>query len=425
VTDVAVGTLRLRGPAARRLARVAAATLPGALERALADVGDLRIERLDVTLELGDHDDETLAVLWADAIRARLLEHASVREQAGARSAPGQLAAPPVGHVVARSMVAEAARSWLATGASPSPQSLPTELLALADPAMASQAKRQLSREEWDRLLDRLAGRLGIQPSSDGEAVTTAVDAPSRPAARGAAPSTPGSIGEPMRAPAGAAFDRASDVAGSAPGQASAPPGSVPAPGDAPPSALEHAVVARLAEHAAIAGEQTAELSVDTLTRAAGLVLLYPWLGDHCRQAQELHPTLAPEDVREAALAAVVSDEDPTLVDDPLVRFLAGRTPLEAGGSRPRTALAHADAVAESARSILASFAALLPGFAQSTPGFVRAQWISRLGRLDVDHDPAQLLAATHPLDIVLPRLPYPVGLVKLPWSPLLSLRLR
>ena len=75
MTDVAIDTLRIRGPGARRLAAVAARALPAALERALADVADITVDTVEVTLALDPdgYDDETLAILWADAIRAGVL----------------------------------------------------------------------------------------------------------------------------------------------------------------------------------------------------------------------------------------------------------------------------------------------------------------------------------------------------------------
>jgi len=73
----------------------------------------------------------------------------------------------------------------------------------------------------------------------------------------------------------------------------------------------------------------------------------------------------------------------------------------------------------------LAAFAGLLPGFRSSSSRFVRYEWVVRLGVLDATTDPAGLVAATHPLDVLLPKLPYPVTLFKLPWSPLVSVRFR
>ena len=159
------------------------------------------------------------------------------------------------------------------------------------------------------------------------------------------------------------------------------------------------------------------------MTRAAGLVLLYPWLADHCRLAESLHPGLDPVVVREAALASLLDDQ--ALVDDPLVRLLAGRPDPATDERVDRAPLERADEVAASAERVLAAFAALLPGFHDSSPGFVREAWLSRLGVLDLGRDPVLLTAATHPLDVLLPMLPYPLGLVKLPWTPPLSMRFR
>jgi hypothetical protein len=129
--------------------------------------------------------------------------------------------------------------------------------------------------------------------------------------------------------------------------------------------------------------------------------------------------------VREAALAAVVDPDDPTFADDPLVRLLAGYHAGHEVEPRVRTPLSGAREIAESAGGVLAGFTALLPGFERSSEAFVRASWVARAGLLDTDRDPVLLTAATHPLDVLLPRLPYPVGLLKLPWSAPVSVRFR
>jgi hypothetical protein len=153
--------------------------------------------------------------------------------------------------------------------------------------------------------------------------------------------------------------------------------------------------------------------------------LLYPWLADQCRLAERLHPDLDPVDVREAALAVIVDPDDADLPDDLLIGFLAGRRDLLGRTERVRGPLPHADELRTAAESVLASFAALLPGLKSSSAHFVRESWIARLGVLDLDRDPATLTAATHPLDVVLPLLPYPVGLLKLPWSAPITVRFR
>ena len=405
MTDVAVDTLRLRGPGARRLARVAATVLPRAIDRALADVDDLEIDCVTVVLELDldDYDDETLAVLWADAIRARLVAGTSrtrERRRAEAASVRGGRVRPEWG----RDQVVAAARTWLSGEPSAAADTVPGLLLALGDPAMAREVRSVLTLAEWASLVLRLSDVLGIQAGSLSDT------RPIRPEdlAPGGRRGTVGARGE---AGAESLHDGIRPVG---------PPPTPVAHGE-----LAARVLSRIAQLDAVAGDDWLDLPVATLTRAAGLVLLYPWLADHCRRAGSLHPALDPTDVREAALAAVVSDEDPTLVDDPLVRLLAGRPDPLGAASRERAPLARAGDVAESAREVLSSFAALLPGFERSSAAYVRESWVARIGTLDVDHDPVLLTASTHPLDVVLPRLPYPVGLVKLPWSPPLSVRFR
>jgi hypothetical protein len=403
VTDVAVDTLRLRGPGAQRLAHVAATTLPAALFRALADVADVHLERVTVTLHLvvDDYDDETLAVLWADAIRARVVADAGVRP---ARSAASAVATEPTAVVAATTAVdvVAAARAWsLASRAEP--VVLPAALLALADPQVAAAVREQVAESEWLEILADVTRALGQQGSPPR---------PPRPSAALAPPADEAS--EPRQRRPGSPSPEHSTAA------KPEPPTRTERASDA-----ETAVLARLAEVAQVAPDGGGSVGVADLTRAAGLVLLYPWLADHCRRAEALHPELDPVDVREAALAVVVDPDDATLADDPLVRLLAGRPVEAAAGPRVRMPLSSAREVAESATGVLSGFAALLPGFERSSDRFVRDSWVARRGLLDIERDPVMLTAATHPLDVVLARLPYPVGLLKLPWSPPVTVRFR
>jgi len=403
VTDVAVDVLRLRGPGAQRLARVAATTLPAALDRALAGVGDVRLEHVSVTLDLSvdDYDDETLAVLWAEAIRTQVLADGGGRrdvvapggDAGGSRRAPSRTS--PID-------VPVAAQLWTAT-AGPRPAALPSAVLSLADPQVAAAARTGLADSEWNALVDTIERALAPQAGSGHAAAPDAT--PSR------------SWSDPPHPRVAPAPD-------------DAPTGDAPEPEDVTPTTAprrvrEAEVLARLAAVAQVAPEGGSPVVLADLTRAAGLVLLYPWLADHCRRAEALHPRLDPVDVREAALAAVVDPDDPSLADDPLVRLLAGRAPGVDVEPRARMPLSGAREIAESADGVLAGFAGLLPGFERSSEAFVRASWVVRAGLLDTDRDPVLLTAATHPLDVLLPRLPYPVGLLKLPWSPPVTVRFR
>lgn len=406
MTDIAVDTLRLRGTAARRLTTVAATTLPRALDRALADLDDVEIDRVTVLLELDvdDYDDEALAVLWADAIRAKVLQlvppgrpRPPTRRSAGP---PGDgPATPSLDDVVA------VAHTWLSAEWPGGRRAVPAPIVrALAEPEVAMAVRARMPAKRWSSLIHRLADALHDPPGS--------------PAGQTEA-QAPGVITPTASQPSGTRSRADEDL----PPDAVRSGGSTTEPDDV--ETHDQAVLVRLAALADVVADSVQDVSADAMTQAAGLALVYPWLSDHCRRAEALHPGLEPVDVREAALAAVLSDDDPTLPDDPLVRFLAGRGEQVGAPDHHRALLAHSDEVADSARAVLASFAALLPGFERSTPGFVRDAWIVRVGLLDLDHDPALLTPATHPLDVVLPRLPFPVGLVKLPWSPPLSVRFR
>ena len=399
MTDVAVDTLRLRGPHARRLTSVAAGPLPAALERALAAVGDVTLDRVEVILDLDpdDYDDATLAVLWADAIRAGVLAAgAPARPGPVAGTAPGADPAPRRSWGTAEVLVA--ARAWLADGG----PGLPPELLALGESETARAVTAAAGTAEWRELVAALARHLGLAKRPEPGSAEPSPAGPLEQSPRHDAESTDAD-------PAAARSDSYSWAL--TPG-----PAARPEPGQAIAVQQALATVAGLAEASAT------DVGPTTLTRAAGLVLLYPWLAEHCRRAEELHPRLDPLDVREAALAALV-DVDLTAVDDPLVALLAGRDDPVPGRLRPP--LPGQDEVTDSAAVVLRSFAALLPGFETSTPAFVREAWIVRLGLVDRRRDPVLLTATTHPLDVLLPLLPYPVGLVKLPWTPPLSVRFR
>ena len=403
MTDVAVDVLRLRGPGARRLARVAATTLPAALDRALADVGDVRLEHLAVALELSvdDYDDETLAVLWAEAVRTQLLADRGGRRDVVAPADDADASRGPRSRPSPVDVVA-GARLWTAT-AGERPAALPSAVLALADPQVAASARPRLDDADWRALVGTIERALAPQARSGPAASPDTT------------PSWPLSgLPQPPDAPAP---DDAST------GDPPAPEAAAPATASRPVPEAE--VLARLAAVAQVAPEGGAPVVLADLTRAAGLVLLYPWLADHCRRAEALHPRLDPVDVRELALAAVVDPDDPTLADDPLVRLLAGRARGDGVEPRARMLLNGAREIAESADGVLAGFVGLLAGFERSSEPFVRASWIVRAGLLDADRDPVLLTAATHPLDVLLPRLPYPVGLLKLPWSPPVTVRFR
>ncbi len=417
MTDLAVDRLRIRGPGARRLAEVAARVLPGALDRALCDLADVRLGTLRVRLALdpADYDDQTLAALWADAIRAQVLA-------AGGRATPAAgRGRPPAGPDRALAVqpgpapgpwpladVAAAATAWMARPAADA--ALPRALFLLARPEVATVIAGWLGERAWRELVTRLSAVLAGRER--GPAAEFRGDVPGE---GGRPPGRPGA-----RSPVAA---RPGWPAPEVPGQPAAAP-ATSADATAPAVQPEVAdVLSRLGTLAGLVAGGPDPVDLTSVTQAAGLVLLWPWLADMCREAEALHPRRTPHRVRAHALAGLADPDDPALTADPLVRLLASAPASRDVGlpglDGPLAGLG------EAAERILAAFAGLLPGFGSSSSRFVRDQWVRRLGVLDATSGPAGLVAATHPLDVLLPRLPYPVTLFKLPWSPLVSVRFR
>jgi hypothetical protein len=417
MTDVVVDRLRIRGGHARRLATVAARALPGALERALSDLADVELGRLTVRLgDPADHDDATLAALWADGIRQAALDAgarvraagaggASRDDPLGVSGAPAVAGGPGIGDARADGVagveeVTAALAGWLAAGAT----AVPSEVAALSDPQLAAVVLRRLGAERATALAVALADRAGrLEAAQHGP--PTCAGAP-EPAGR---PDHP-DHGRPHRGRPGDVATRTGAASPSSKTDAGA--------------LADQVVAAARALRPLLELHGGAAVDPAGVTRAAGVVLAYPWLADVCREAVDQHPRAEPSHPRRVALAALADPDDLDLVDDPLVCFLAGAP----AGSTPAGRLAPLDARGEvraAADDVLRRFVALLPGFERSSTGFIRAAWVLRAGALDLGHDPARLVARTAPLDVVLPRLPYPVGLLRLPWTPVLTVRFR
>ena len=407
MTDAVIDTVRVRGGHAARLARVAATSLPLALERALADVADCRIESLTVTMDVDPFaDDETLAELWAGAIRTELVAVAGLRPRDAAR-----LGTPGVADTMSLPDAVARARSWL-TSRSPR-QPLRGAVLRVIAEAMGSAARSGQDAE----------GVTGGATTASGELVGLAARILAavefeRVAARGRVPGGSFPSDEPQ--PANPAQPGATHALAARAEFTGASGTAQDFDNDRPPTDRAAELAAQLSALAELAPEG-AEIVPQSLTTAAGLALLYPWLADHCRAAAALHPGLDERTVRAHALASLVNPEDVTLVDDPLVAVLSGiREPLPAQAPLPR-----ADEVALLAEQVLASFASLLPGFEGSSAEFVRSEWVRRRGLVDERVDPVRLTAESHPLDVMLGQLPYPLGLFRLPWAPPVMMRFR
>ncbi len=413
MTDVMIRSLRVRGGEPLAFARAAARALPSALDRSLADIADVELDSLRVQLNVdpADVDEATLAMLWAQAIRAALLDAGAHVRRAGPDSlgdgqaggpAASPLAAPPAATVLADALAG--ARAWLAT---PKPRppvpATALRLMALVRGAGPIEA-------EFVAVAQRLAVELmtAVRAHNSGLAAGTTEAHAASVAEDPSWPDTnpqPQAEGSPV--PTVPGEKRPSEGGESGVG----PFGGPALPGEPAALALAEALASLAAEHGAA-------IDPARVTRAAGVVLLYPWLADLARAATDLHPNRDPAAVRAQAFALLAEPTNPDPAD-PLLAFLAGWEPTV--GKLPP--LEHTDQVMAAADDVLTSFARLLPGFAASSPQFVRQEWILRAGVLDEEREPARLVAAIHPLDVVLARLPYPLELFALPWSPMLTVR--
>jgi hypothetical protein len=430
VSDVVIGCLRLRGPHAGRLARVAATALPAALDAALAGYPDGRVDAVSVPFPVdAGLDDATIAALWAEAIRAAVhdeLGRPVIGPPALAPLPPAAAWSPPTAADAVR-----ASLSWLAGGARR--EAVPRDAWMVGHPLLVDEC-RHLLGGRWAVVVGALAGSVAgrsattSRPSAEPDPsglVTSRDDGDDGDGGDGG-DGGPRGLGTSRDAGEGARPDAHSTPAEPAGGLPTGHTASEPvaAPGAGPSPAHRARVAADLALASSVADllDETTPTVVDTalLTTAAGLVLLYPWLADHCRGAAALHPGLDAAEVRARALAVLVST-DGIHAEDPLVLRLAG---LDHPAPHP-VRLTHHDELVSSADAVLRSFAALLPGFEGSSPDFVRREWVSRPGLIDERHDPVRLTAATRPLDIVLDHLPYPLELFVLPWCPPMTVRFR
>ncbi|WP_297084447.1 contractile injection system tape measure protein [uncultured Demequina sp.] len=407
MTDMEIGRVRIRGDASRRLARVAAGPLAQALDHALGAAPDATLGTLTVTLDVdpADYDDETLAILWAERIRAATLGALALPDDPEAQEPAGEpthrgsphapekttvdnAAAPSGGPAASADAVAAQVRAWLAAGAPAS--ALPRALAAADSAPMAAEVVSRLSvgkARAWLAAMDRATRRAESSPPPSGPSVST---------------STPAAWGD--HAPPERAQDAVQRASASPDREALATPEP-----DRVADAAAH--VRRLAELAPGAA------MVDALTASAwgGLVLLYPWLGDLCDAASDARPDQDPVVARRRTLS-VLAAGDHRAVDDPLVRVLAGSTDEPGGEAEVR------DEDIEAAERVLAAFAALLPGFDESSATFIRDGWITRPALIDAG-PPVRVTAESAPLDVVLSRLPYPLAGFRLPWTDVVEIR--
>ena len=390
-----------RGPHAattgRRLARIAGRYLGPALDRALADVdGDLTVERVVVTFpaDPDELDDEAVAMLWASLVRDSLERIRGTRQPAAANEPTAEVADPAnprpraAAQVDAQELAAVlgALQRWARDGAPLTPAELD---LAVQRPGLADRAVAELS-EPWRAAARQLVEEaIGLR----GPATRAAQD----PADGEETPDLTGRLAAgPVVLPG----------AGSASTTTPAPAEAAQRP--TPPAYAGTAAMPPLAP---------AETTGVAVSSWGGLVLLHYRLRAYLELAADDEASLDALAVRAAALKLLTGE--PAAVADPITRLLAGDPDWSASGDeRDQIRWRDPSAAAARAEGLLQQFASDLPGFAASSAGFVRGQWVRRRALLLEDSPAVLITLERRPLDLVLDRLPYPIGALRLPWTP-------
>jgi hypothetical protein len=379
-----------------RLESIARRHLPHALERSVPWAAVGAVEAVEVVLDVDprDYDDVTLALLWADRIKQRLLA-APVPPASTGPAGSGLSHAGGAGkRQVADPLRGEDAETVALRAFAGDETALATLLAACSRPGGRSAVLDALDRTLRPFVVGLLDQREGAKGRT-GEAPRTVTDSRSGRSANSAAALDRGQADE--REPGETA--------------AASPPAG-------PPELREaESAAARKPPHE----RARTEVGAAHLTRVGGLILLWPWLGAFLERATAEHADLDEVGVRRLAVARLVPELEDADRDD-LARFLSGDD-LEQPAA-PLDRLRLADEVGEAADDVLRAFAAMLPGFERSSLDYLRRELVRRPGLLDVDAEPARLALPPMPLDPVLAFVPYPLGIVRLPWTPALAIDL-
>lgn len=450
--DVEIGRLAIRchdaGDGARALAvrkrmeQVARGPLPVALARVLGDA-DVTIDRLEVTLDFDPlvHDAETIAVLWADRIRGSL---AAAVDRAPTPSTTGSLgrsparsasvtasdASGPSGHAEAWSD-AEAGRRLvrLIDRAAPTALVALAKVLVASGPDLLARLWAALGISDRTRVLRRLEAAAALV-AHRGEGFRGPIAARGR-AERGRRTPTPDTVDTPRpAAPTSAAWHHTWRALAEV---LPAAPTAIPAH---PPQHLLDA--ANEATRTTVAAPSAA-FDVALRSEYGGLVLLYPMLGAFLTRAGTSlttgTPTLHPTDAGRLALLQLVHRCADThlrcemrqcavtrcVQHDPLVRLLAGHaTDADTTDLTPYDDALPDDTIqriAGETDALLRTFARVLPGFERSTPAYLRANLITRPAIVEQIGDAVHVKLPPAPLDVLVARLPYPLGTFALAWT--------
>lgn len=419
MTDVAIDQLTLRCHAEagagqralatrRRLENIARSFLPGALEQSLGDL-DVSIDRLDVAIDfdVAQYDDSTVATLWASRVRRAVTDQAPLLEPGLNHSAPSASGHLSAGQAAAGDidLCVHLAMETAAGVAGHFPQ-----LIALLH-------QDWLARELFNRLTP-----------SQRHAVIEALETWLQD--RSMVESPVQDLGEPPTAGATRIGSRLGVFAGAA--AAEAENAGILAEPDwrrwwqlAAQNSLSSTRLRSDLQPTTQLGDTSPQREdvksspqpTLMVSGAGGLLLMWPWLQKLSTRAGQALP-IDPVAARRLALAAAVGTDS----SDPLVGLLAGDHPAERPAAIHVTK-AQALAIDQAAEWCVAAFTAAIAGFEKSSRQFIVDELLRRRAQFRYrEHaEVVSVLLEPRPLDIVLDRLPFPLTVLRLPWTPLIS----
>ena len=164
------------------------------------------------------------------------------------------------------------------------------------------------------------------------------------------------------------------------------------------------------------------------VSSVGGLVLLHPWLAPAMREVVSILGAESDTAVLRARGELLLLAIPPELAEsawhDPLLRLLIGLDPYGTECPPPQRGPAEVAALlATPAHQLLRSFAMAVPGLRAHGDPLIRDHFMRRSARIRHRGTAWDIALGRNQLDVLIATTPIPLGMVKLPWTPLMELR--
>jgi hypothetical protein len=164
------------------------------------------------------------------------------------------------------------------------------------------------------------------------------------------------------------------------------------------------------------------------VSAVGGLVLLHPWLAPAMREVVSILGAESDTAVLRARGELLRLAIPPELAEsawhDPLLRLLIGLDPYGTEYPPPLRGTAEVAALlAAPAHQLLRSFAMAVPGLRAHGDPLIRDHFMRRSARIRHRGTAWDIALGRNQLDVLIATTPIPLGMVKLPWTPLMELR--